>query len=221
MECKYDGQQLTGGNWVDLLQGTLSQSSLTVVLARGKINVPALIEDILAVVDSEGIETSLLLGPTDPSDAPLFEGHQIGWLAWDEENPELGRPPVTVVDPRNLVDLRLLISKFLADETRHRILLGDFLDCVFTTVASCETLFILMSQIVTRIKTHNATGLFIFSEELHDKTKLAIAARFADRVIRVRAVEEDKGRSRSSSDLRAPISRQWPSITTTRAFALP
>lgn len=170
-----------------IMRGSISAHGVIVVQVNGAGMVPALLEDLLLLAESEGIETSLLLGPTDPTDSPLFVGHRIGWLTWEENCPQARRPQFRTINPSELVELRLFISQLLdpaerGDRSSRLAVLGDFLDSVFCSVSSTETLFILMSQIATRIKAHDATGVFVISEELHDEAKLAIVRRFADAV---------------------------------------
>jgi hypothetical protein len=184
----------------------MSNSSIVLVQTGPEVNVTRLIEDILVVAESEKLETSLILGPTDPLDCHRFEGRQIGWLTWEENDLQKGRPSLVILKPSDLVGLRLYISDIISQEHGRLAVIGDFLDTIFTSVPSNETLFILISQIATRMKSHNVAGIFIVSEGLHDETRLAIVRRFADSVVRIKPANEPTKSRQSSRHRAAPES---------------
>jgi len=192
------------GAVIEVLREAVNNSSLVLVQTGAEVNVTRLIEDILLVAESEKIDTRLLLGPTDPLDCQLFEKRQIGWLTWEENDPQQGRPTLTILKPSDLVGLRLYISDIISKEHGRLALIGDFLDTVFTSVSSNETLFILVSQIATRMKSHGVAGIFTVSEGLHDEARLALVRRFADKVVRI------KPSSESTKSRHAPRNRPAP-----------
>lgn len=194
------------GTVFEVLREAMNNSSLVLVQTGAEVNVTRLIEDILLVAESVKIETRLILGPTDPLDCQLFEKRQIGWLTWEENDPQKGRPALTILKPSDLVGLRLYVSDILSKEHGRLALIGDFLDTVCTSVSSNETLFILVSQIATRMKSHGAAGIFIVSEGLYDETRLALVRRFADKVVRIKVSNESTKSRQSPRNRRAPES---------------
>ncbi len=167
---------------------------IILVQVRGEVSVPKLLEDLLVAAEAEGMQSCLLLGPTDPVDSSLFEGRSIAWLTWEPAPSQTGRPTFAVINPSDSLALRLFVSEILQKKTGQLAILGDFIDSLFRSETRTESLFILMSQIATRIKNENATGIFVISEELHDKARLAIARRFADKIVKIRVPNEPQTR---------------------------
>jgi len=206
---------------IDTLYESMHTPSLSIMQTTGKLDVGTLLEDMLLLTESHGIHANLLLGPTDPLDSPVFKKHRIGWLTWETEISGRESPSLTLIDPSDLFALRVYISGIVTENDGRATFLGDFLDTTFSSISSNERLFAFMSQIASRMKAHEASGAFVISEELHDKQKLAIAHRVADRVIKIKALDGKEERSNLSHSPRLRISSSLTGTRRERAFALP
>jgi len=174
------------------LRKPLPEYRVVLVSVNGSVNVVEIIEQVLGTAKACKSEVSLLLGPTSPFDSPVFQTVPVGWVASVDSAGKLNEN-VEVIDPRKFLDISLFIDRQPRDETRPKIIIGDFLDSLLLANGSIgrPAVFLFFNHLVSRAKKEGLTLVLILSEKLHDEHDVQMVRRFADVIIECRERLED------------------------------
>ncbi len=175
------------------LRKPLSEYRVVLVDVSGDISVVEIIEQVLKLAKSCEADITLILGPTSPFDSAAFKGFPIAWVASTDPRGKLG-DNIELVDPHRFLDLSLFVDRESSDKTRPRIIIGDFLDCLFLANASMdESVFSFFNHLVSRVKIDRQTLVLIVSEKLHEERHIKMVRRFADVIIECRERQDNEG----------------------------
>ncbi len=167
--------------------GPITDYRLLAIVANGQVNVVEVLEKILNWIRKSGVQPALLLGPTTPFDSKSFKGIRIGWVTTPFP---MDSSPSAIefhqLDPYNLLDISLFVSTaWNGIGTSKKIVVGDFLDSVFASHNSSETLFTFLSRLKGQAAAGGRTAILVVNEGIHERWKMEILRRFADVVIDV------------------------------------
>jgi hypothetical protein len=168
------------------LRKPLDQYRVIAVTVQGDIATELMINQLLTRIE-EKWRPIVLLGPTSPTQIVVPRGVKVGWVV---SLPGVTGREYTVLQPANPSDVNI----FIADEMKQvsgghlPVLIGDFLDNMIPVMRE-DAFYKYYSELASRIKLLNHTGVFIIKSDIHPELAVNIVKRFADVIIENRERE--------------------------------
>ena len=165
----------------------LDQYRVVAIAVQGDIGTPLIVDELLSKL-REMWYPIVMLGPTSPTEITLRPGTKIGWVTTLSGVP---KEEYTVLSPSNPTEVNI----FLSDATKSTpsgsvpVIIGDYLDNMIPFMRE-DSFFRYYSELASRIKVLNHTGVFIIKSDIHPEVIVNIVKQFADVIIENRERED-------------------------------
>jgi hypothetical protein len=172
------------------LRKPLDQYRVVAIAVQGDIGTPLIVDELLSKL-RERWYPIVMLGPTSPTEITLRPGAKIGWVTTLSG---VAKEEYTVLSPSNPTQVNL----FLSDATKSTppgdvpVIIGDYLDNMIPFMRE-DSFYRYYSELASRIKVLNHTGVFIIKSDIHPEVIVNIVKQFADVIIENRE-REDRSR---------------------------
>jgi len=169
------------------LRKPLDQYRVIAVTIQGNIATELVINQLLARIE-EKWRPIVLLGPTSPTQIARPRGVKVGWVV---SLPGISTPDYTVLSPANPSEVNIFIAEEMKEKSNGHlpVLVGDFLDNMIPLMRE-EAFYKYYSELASRIKLLNHTGVFIIKSDIHPEVAVNVIKRFADVIIENRERED-------------------------------
>jgi hypothetical protein len=169
------------------LKRPLNHYRLVAISVQGNVATEQIADELLSKLEPSW-RPIVLLGPTAPTQVRIPSSARVGWVTSLSGFEARG---FSVLSPGNPSDINI----FLADALKagppgtSPIIIGDFLDNLIPLMKE-EAFFKYYSELASRIKLQNHTGVFIVKSDIHPEVAVNVVKRFADVIIENREREE-------------------------------
>jgi hypothetical protein len=173
------------------LRKPLDEYRLIVITLQGNIGTELIINELLERFEERWLPV-ILLGPTSPTQISYPPRAKVGWVTSltgvEKEN-------IRLLPPNNPTEVNIFLSETLKGLASGivPVVIGDFLDSMIPFMKE-DTFFKYYSDLASRIKLLDHTGVFILKSDIHPELAVNVVKRFADVIIENREREQG-GRS--------------------------
>ena len=169
------------------LRKPLDKYRLIVITLQGNIGTELIINELLERFEEHWLPV-ILLGPTSPTEISYPSRAKIGWVT---SLTGVEKEKVTLLSPNNPTDMNIFLSENLKGLAAGIIpvVIGDFLDSIIPFMKE-DTFFKYYSDLASRIKLLDHTGVFILKSDIHPELAVNVVKRFADVIIENREREQ-------------------------------
>jgi hypothetical protein len=172
------------------LRKPLDQYRVIAIAIQGDIGTPLVVDELLSNL-RETWYPIVMLGPTSPTEIKFPLGAKVGWVTTLSG---VVKQDYVFLPPSNPSEVNI----FLSDATKSvpsgkaPVIIGDFLDNMIPFMKD-DAFFRYYSELASRIKVLNHTGVFIIKSDIHPEVIVNIVKQFADVIIENRE-REDRNR---------------------------